>query len=206
MKSINATSKLILASQSRYRKELLERLKLPFTCQSPLLNEDALKIELLKNGTEPGPLALRLAVAKAESVARYEPGAWVLGSDQLLDLDGEILGKAPTRTEAIAQITKLAGRAHDLVTAWTLIKKDSDKTEAHSSIHISKIHLRKLSTQEISRYVDLEKPFDCAGSYKMESLGIALVESIETTDFTSIIGLPLLEVSRLLRQIGFNVP
>jgi septum formation protein len=208
MPTITATSSLILASQSRYRRELLERLKIPFSCQSPFINETELKDQFWARSKNPHALALSLAIAKAESVATLHPDSWVLGSDQLLSLDGEILGKAPSRREAIEQLTKLSGRRHDLITAWALMKcgKPSSDPKLHSSVHVSSIELRHLRPDEIERYVDLEKPFDCAGSYKLESLGISLVESIQSTDFTSIIGLPLLEVSRLLREIGFNIP
>ncbi len=199
----NAIPALVLASQSRYRRELLERLRIPFSWEKPQLDEEAVKSALLADGTKPQDLAQKLAHAKAASLAQSRPDVWVLASDQLLSFQGEILGKNPTRDTAISCLTKLSGQSHELITAWTLLKGPN---EICSGVHISRIRMRQLSAPEIERYVDHEQPFDSAGSYKMESLGISLVDAIDTTDFTAIIGLPLIELTRHLRQIGFNVP
>jgi septum formation protein len=200
MKTRIATSTLLLASESPYRRELLGRLKIPFSSERPAMDEEALKKTL--GPLAPSELAQKLALAKARSLSKSHPDQWILGSDQILCLGTQTFGKSHSREGAIQQLESLSGKTHELLTAWALVCGDQEKI----GLHRSRIVMRKLSSIEIERYVDLERPFDCAGSYKMESLGISLVESIETSDFTSIVGLPLLELSRHLREIGFNVP
>jgi septum formation protein len=191
--------KLILASTSPYRRALLERLGVPFEVQRPLCDEDVLK----RSGLSPHEVATRLAREKAQSIARTRRDAYVLGSDQLVDLNGEILGKPGTSEAAIAQLTRMAGRSHLLVTGMAMVTPRGSLLE-HLDVHT--LTLRSLHEAEIRRYVAREQPLDCAGSYKIESGGIALVERIEGDDFSAITGLPLLMLTTWLRREGFEVP
>ena len=190
---------LVLASTSRYRASLLERLGVSFTAAAPLCDEDALKDPSLPLDQ----LALLLARAKARSLAPHHPDAFVLGGDQVADLDGEMLDKPHTRAGAIAQLSRLRGRSHRLWTAMALRGPDGDE-QAHIDLHT--ITLRHLSDGEIARYVDADQPLDCAGSYKIEGRGIALVEQIDGADFTAITGMSLIALTTMLRARGFNVP
>ncbi len=191
---------LILASTSRYRKELVERLHLKFETRAPLADEAALKTEWTPLGLGPERLAERLAIAKAESLKATCPGAWIIGSDQLVDLDGEILGKQPDFRSACDQLMKLSGREHRLITAVALAHS-AHKTELFTDI--TRLKFRLLTREEIERYVETEKPYDCAGTYKIEGLGIRLLKSLETQDPTAIIGLPLIRLSDELRLRGY---
>ena len=189
--------KLVLASTSKYRRALLDRLGLSYTAAAPRVDEEAAKADTLD------ALALQLAVAKAESCAAAHPDAFVLGSDQLVDLDGEKLGKPGTLEKAEEQLRRLSGRGHRLITAVAL-RHPNGTVETGLDIH--KMTLRTMTEAEIKRYVTRERPIDCAGSYKVESLGISLCEKIEGADFTAIVGLPLIKVCELLRRAGFEVP
>ena len=187
---------LILASTSAYRRDLLQRLRLPFDCARPQVDEAALP------GESPAALARRLARAKATAVAARHPDAWVIGSDQVADLDGQVLGKPGGRAAAIAQLTAMAGREVDFHTAVCLCRGDRTLDAAD----LTRVRLRPLATDDIERYVDAEQPFDCAGSFKCEGLGIALFEAIETRDPTALVGLPLIALAGLLREAGFALP
>ena len=187
---------LILASTSAYRRQLLQRLRLPFECARPEVEEAALP------GERPADLARRLARAKASAVAARHPDAWVIGSDQVADLDGQVLGKPGARAAAIAQLTAMAGREVDFHTAVCLCHGDRTLDAAD----LTRVRLRPLATDDIERYVDAEQPFDCAGSFKCEGLGIALFEAIETRDPTALVGLPLIALAGLLREAGFALP
>lgn len=189
---------IILASTSKYRRELLQRLIPQFECQAPGVDEDAFHT----SDVLPQLLAGILATAKAEVVAASNPDAIVIGSDQLVDLDGEILGKPGTEDGAVKQLMNMSGRSHRLVTAVCVVSPDV----RYDLVHITTLTMRSLSEAEIRRYVKRDQPLDCAGSYKIESLGISLFEHIETTDFTSIMGLPLIPLSRHLRSLGVAVP
>lgn len=188
---------LILGSTSVYRRELLARLRLPFSCERPAVDETP------RAGEAPDALATRLACAKAEDVAARFSGAWVIGSDQVAELEGRPLGKPGGRDAAIAQLSAMAGRTVVFHTALALAHagqptlRASDRTE---------VIFRALQPGEIARYVDAEQPFDCAGSFKGEGLGITLFEAIRTTDPTALIGLPLIATSRLLRSAGYALP
>jgi septum formation protein len=192
-------AKLILASTSPYRRALLERLAVPFEVLAPSCDEDALK----RSGLSPHEVASRLARDKALSVARLRRDAYVLGSDQLVDLGGEILGKPGSNDGAVAQLMRLSGRTHLLVTAMALATPRGAVLE-HLDVHT--LTMRTLMEAEVRRYVARETPVDCAGSYKIESGGIALVERIEGDDFTAITGLPLLMLTTWLRREGFEIP
>lgn len=189
--------RLVLASTSPYRRELLTRLGLPFDAVAPRCDEEALKDPALP----PRLLAQLLAREKALSV--HEADAFVLGSDQLVETDGEILGKPGSRERAVAQLVRLSGRVHRLVTAFALVTPDGAIDE-HVDVHT--LHMRSLSRVELERYVAADLPLDCAGSYKIERGGIALFERIEGDDFTAITGLPLIALSTRLRRHGFALP
>lgn len=192
---------LVLASTSKYRRELVSRLGagVPCTCVAPSCDEEALKDASLA----PAALAAFLAREKARSVAAQWPEAHVLGSDQLAEIDGEILGKPGSADRAVAQLAKLSGRAHRLITAYALVCPGGASIE-HLDVHT--LHMRALSRAELERYVSADQPLDCAGSYKIEAAGIALFERIEGADFTAIMGLPLIALTTDLRSQGFEVP
>lgn len=193
---IPASMPLLLASTSRYRRELLERLRLPFHIARPEVDETPL------DGEAVPAMAARLAQAKAAAIATQHPGAWVLGADQAAELDGAPLGKPGHRDAAIAQLSAMAGRQVRFHTAVALVR-DDETLAAHD---ITTVRFRSLSAAEIERYVDAEQPFDCAGSFKSEGLGIALFDAIESTDPTALVGLPLIAVCRMLRDAGFDLP
>lgn len=189
---------LTLASTSPYRRALLERLGVPFRCVAPGVDEEAFKaLNLL-----PQELADRLALEKARAVAVREPGAVVIGSDQLADCGGQILGKPGDAARAAEQLASLAGREHELITALAVVHPGG--VETHTNI--ARLRMRELTAQEISRYVEADRPFDCAGSYKLEERGIALFQSIVSDDHTAITGLPLIALTTILRRLGYRVP
>jgi septum formation protein len=189
---------LVLASTSSYRRDLLARLRLPFSCEKPGVDEDAAKRSL----RDPAAVVAELARQKARAVAVRRPDAIVIGSDQGACLDGTMLDKPGTAANAIAQLTALAGRTHELRTAVAIV-------HAHGLVEwtdVTRLTMRALAREEIERYVAAEQPLDCAGSYKIEGLGIALFERIESEDQTAIQGLPLLRLSAELRRLGLSVP
>ncbi len=190
--------RLILASTSLYRRELLERLRLPFEMAHPEVDEVPRPTE------SPRALAVRLAQAKACAVARLQPDdAWALGSDQVAELDGQPLGKPGGRDAAIAQLQAMRGNGVRFHTALCLAHPDGRR---FAGIDLTHVHFRALDDAEIARYVDAEQPFDCAGSFKSEGLGITLFERIDNQDPTALVGLPLIAACRLLRQAGFVLP
>jgi septum formation protein len=189
---------LILASTSRYRRDLLERLGIPFRAVAPACDEEALKDLALK----PRALAEKLALAKAESLLPAHPEAAIIGGDQLAELDGRVLGKPGTAEAARAQLAAMAGKEHRLITAIVV---------HHGGIpyrftDIAVLRMRPLAPEQIARYVERDQPLDCAGSYKLERAGIALFERIESADHTAITGLPLMTLARILEQVGFTIP
>jgi septum formation protein len=190
--------KLILASTSRYRRELLERLGLPFETVSPDVDEQRL------DGEDAAALALRLARAKALAVADRFPDALIIGSDQAASCAGQILGKPGSRENAIRQLTRLAGNEAIFHTAVCL----HDTARGHTALRSVpyNVRFRPLSSAEIERYVDREQPYDCAGSAKSEALGIALLEFMRGDDPTALVGLPLIALSQMLRECGLQVP
>ncbi len=191
-------SEVILASSSVYRRALLERLGIPFRCVAPADQEEKYKLR----GLAPRVLAEELARAKAESVARQFPSAIVIGSDQLATIDGQVLGKPGTPENAIDQLALLAGRTHELVTAVYLV----GPVENVAFQNITRLTMRPLSSEQIARYVARDRPLDCAGSYKIEAAGIMLFERIETDDFSAITGLPLIQLTSALGQMGVCLP
>lgn len=189
--------RLVLASTSPYRRELLSRLRLPFEVARPGVDEAPL------TGEGPAALAQRLARTKAAAVAEADPKAWVLGSDQVAACEGRTLGKPGDRANAVAQLQAMSGREVVFHTAIALQRADDPPL-----LHLDRTHVRfrPLAAAEIERYLDAETPFDCAGSFKSEGLGIALFESIASQDPTALVGLPLIATAELLRRAGFALP
>ena len=185
---------LILGSSSRYRRELLGRLHIPFEVSSPDLDETPLPDEA------PQALAIRLALAKACAVARHHPAAVVIGSDQVADLAGAPLGKPGTHERATEQLRRMRGHTVVFQTALAVVCLESG-FEAQDIAQV-RVKFRDLSDAEIENYLRAETPYDCAGSAKSEGLGIALLESIDNDDPTALVGLPLIRTCRLLRLAG----
>jgi septum formation protein len=189
---------LVLGSTSRYRRELLERLRQPFEVLAPEVDETPLA------GEAPAALAQRLALTKARAVAAQRPGAIVIGSDQVADLDGEPLGKPGNHERAVAQLRRMSGQTVLFQTALAVVCLETG-FEA-SELAVVKVVFRPLDDATIERYLRAEQPYDCAGSAKSEGLGIALLERIDNDDPTALIGLPLIHTARLLRQAGLQLP
>lgn len=183
---------IILASTSRYRRELLARLALPFTTRSPNVVEDAIE------GEAPATMAARLALAKARSIV--VPNALVIGSDQVASLDGQLLRKPGTAEVAVAQLRAAQGKTVVFHTAVAVIATGSGTTLQH--VDGTEVLFRRLGDAALERYVRLESPLDCAGSFKSEGLGVALFERISSEDPTALIGLPLIFVADALRKLG----
>jgi septum formation protein len=187
---------LILGSTSPYRRELLGRLRLPFTVEAPQVDEGA------EAGEAPAALAQRLALAKARAVAALHPRAVVIGSDQVCDLDGEAIGKPGTHERALAQLRRLSARVVVFHTAVAVVRADIGFEEVQNAP--VRVHFRQLGEAEIERYLRLEQPYDCAGSAKCETLGIALLAAIESDDPTALVGLPLIRTTEILRRAGID--
>jgi len=187
---------LVLASSSPYRRELLSRLGLPFVHASPNVDETPLP-------HEQGPtLATRLALSKAQALAADYPDALIIGCDQVCMRGNAVSGKPGTHEAARAQLAASSGRWVDFHTALVLLDA---RTGEHQSTHdLYRVKFRPLSAEEIENYLARERPYDCAGSFKAEGLGIALFERMEGGDFHSLIGLPLISLCRLLREAGLN--
>jgi len=193
---MDAPPRLILASTSRYRRELLQRLRLPFETVAPEVDEAADAAEA------PAATARRLALAKAVAVARREPQAVVIGSDQVAELDGAALGKPGNHARAVQQLRTMSGRAVRFHTAVALTCAASGFLQ--QALVTVTVRFRALSDGEIEQYLLLEQPYDCAGSAKCETLGIALTEAIESDDPTALVGLPLIRTSAMLRAAGLD--
>lgn len=193
-----AAPTLILASTSRYRRELLERLHWPFEVQAPDVDETALP------GETPAALALRLALAKAQAVARRRPEAIVIGSDQVADLAGETIGKPGNHARATEQLRRMRGRSVVFQTAVAVvcIARQFERCELAAVT----VQMRDLDDSAIETYLRLEQPYDCAGSAKCETLGIALLDAIHSDDPTALVGLPLIRTTQLLRAAGLDLP
>ena len=189
---------LILGSTSPYRRELLSRLRLPFETASPNVDETPTP------GEAPRDLALRLALAKAQEVAKRHPDAIVIGSDQVADLNGQPLGKPGAHERAVAQLQQMRNQTVLFQTAVAVVCQTSGF--AQTELAAIEVRFRDLSDAEIERYLRAEQPYDCAGSAKSEGLGIALLESIDSDDPTALIGLPLIRTCRMLRAAGLLLP
>lgn len=193
---MGAPAPLILASTSRYRRELLERLRLPFDVRSPGVDESALP------GEAPAALAVRLALAKAEAVADEIPQAVVIGSDQVAELDGQAIGKPLTHERALQQLRWMSGRAVTFHTAVAVVRRE--RGYAKTLLAPVRVQFRPLTEAEIEAYLRADEPYDCAGSARSESLGIALLSAIESDDPTALVGLPLIRTCALLREAGVD--
>ena len=188
---------VVLGSTSRYRRELMERLRVPFTVAAPHVDETPLP------GEAPKTLALRLALAKAQAVAALHPEAVVIGSDQVADLAGRPLGKPGEHDRAVAQLRQMRGQTVIFQTALAVVCLAT----GFEQVDLAQVRVvfRDLTDEDIEAYLQAEKPYDCAGSAKSEGLGIALLESIDNDDPTALIGLPLIRTARLLRQAGVKL-
>jgi septum formation protein len=187
---------LILGSTSRYRREMLQRLRIPFEVHAPQVDETPDAKEL------PADLALRLAIAKARAVAHHHPDAVVIGSDQVADLDGTPVGKPGTHAKATEQLRAMRGKAIVFQTAVAVVHL-ARGYEGSALVPVT-VRFRELSDAEIEHYLQAEQPYDCAGSAKSEALGIALLSAIESDDPTALVGLPLIKTCQLLRASGID--
>ena len=188
--------RLILASTSRYRKELLSRLHLLFEVQAPDVDETPAPSE------QPAALARRLATAKAQVISTQAPDAVVIGSDQVADLDGICIGKPGNHARATAQLKSMSGRSVVFHTAVAVLA--GARGYARTEVVSVNVRFRTLSDAEIEHYLHVEQPYDCAGSAKCETLGIALLAAIESDDPTALVGLPLIRTCELLREAGID--
>jgi len=189
---------LVLASGSRYRQELLGRLGVPFQAWSPDIDERA------GEGEAPRDTAVRLARVKAEAGAARFPGAWIIGSDQVAELDARPIGKPGHRDAAREQLRSMRGRTVRFHTAVALLEAKSG--HLRQALSTTEVDFRALDDAEIERYLDREPAFDCAGSAKSEALGIALLSRLAGDDPTALVGLPLIALSAMLRDAGLEVP
>lgn len=189
--------RLILASTSPFRRELLARLGLPFSTQAPDIDESH------RPGEDAPTLVARLAELKAWTVARHEPGALIIGSDQAAVLDGAIIGKPGDHDRAVAQLQRASGRTVAFYTGLCLL--DSASSQCQAAVDVFRVVFRPLTPEMIESYLRRERPYQCAGSFKSEGLGIALFERLEGDDPTSLIGLPLIRLTRLLEAAGVAV-
>ncbi|WP_119288672.1 Maf family nucleotide pyrophosphatase [Azohydromonas sediminis] len=187
---------LILASTSRYRRELLARLRIAFDVVAPAVDETP------QPGEAPAALAQRLALAKAHAVAAQHPQAVVIGSDQVAELDGQAIGKPGSHARAVEQLRAMSGRRVVFHTAVAVVC--AARGFADVKLAPVTVHFRTLDDAQIERYLRLEQPYDCAGSAKSESLGIALLEAIDSDDPTALVGLPLMRTCALLRAAGLD--
>ena len=188
---------VVLGSTSRYRRELLSRLNLPFEVAAPEVDETP------QAGEAPRDLALRLALAKARAVAARHPEAVVIGSDQVADLHGQPLGKPGNHERATAQLQQMRGQTVVFQTALAVVCHASGFEQ--SDLAPVRVRFRALGDDEIEHYLRAEQPYDCAGSAKSEGLGIALLEAIDSDDPTALVGLPLIRTARMLRAAGVKL-
>lgn len=188
---------LLLASSSPYRRELLERLSLPFETASPDIDESP------KPDESPEQLAIRLAESKARALAGQYPQHWIIGSDQVACLpDGTLLAKPGSHEQATSQLQRSSGQTVQFLTGLTLHDPSSGRSQTHCEQFA--VHFRDLTEEEIGGYLHKEQPYDCAGSFRMEGLGITLFQAMEGRDPNSLIGLPLIALNEMLRNWGLN--
>jgi septum formation protein len=190
-------TELVLGSTSPFRKALLEKLGLPFSTVSPEVDESRLADE------SPEQLVYRLSEAKARAVAGSKPDALIIGSDQVAVIDGEILGKPGSHEKAVEQLRNASGRAVTFLTGLCLLNSKTGGTQ--TEVVPFTVHFRDLSDEQIENYLRSEKPYNCAGSFKSEALGISLFERLEGEDPNTLIGLPLIRLVRMLENEGVRV-
>lgn len=192
-----AARPLVLGSTSRYRRDLLERLRLPFEVAAPDVDEAG------HAGESPRSLALRLALAKAHAVGKRFPQAVVIGSDQVADLDGVAFGKPGSHDRAVEQLRRMRGQSVVFQTAVAVVCRDSGFEQV--DLAAVRVRFRDLGDAEIEAYLRAEQPYDCAGSARSEGLGIALLDAIDNDDPTALVGLPLIRTCRMLRAAGVKL-
>lgn len=198
LKYIRFEQMIILASTSKYRKSLLNRLGIPFEAMAPLCDEDQFK-KLIR---DPQELAVTLAREKARSLAgAHSPDTIVIGGDQVATFENEILGKPHTAEKAFAQLKKLQGKTHRLVTAVCVVQGSRE----FPILDITELEMRPLTDSEIQNYIEWDQPLDCAASYKIEKSGITLMKRIQCADFTAIEGLPLIQLTKVLKDLGVEL-
>jgi len=197
MNSSNDPPQIILASSSPFRKELLQRLQLDFDAISPEIDETAL------NGESPAELVARLSLQKASEIAKSRPDALIIGSDQVAVLDGQILGKPGNHQRATEQLQAASGKRVSFLTGLCLL---DSRDGSHQDLVVPfDVEFRQLSTEMIEAYLQREQPYNCAGSFKSEGLGIALFERLDGDDPTALIGLPLIRLTWMLEKVGVDV-
>lgn len=189
--------KLVLASTSPYRRELLSRLGVPFAVAAPDVDETPLP------GERPDDTALRLAVLKARAVAGRFPDALIIGSDQVALLEGEQLGKPGSHDKAVQQLRRMRGKALEFHTALALLNSRSD--QARTAVVPVRLVMRDYSDAQIEAYLRRDQPYNCCGSARSESLGIALIARYETEDPNALVGLPLIKLTEMLAEEGLDV-
>jgi len=188
---------LVLGSSSKFRKAQLEQLNIPFECYSPDIDEDSIK----NSSMTPLEISRELSLQKAKAVLEKYSDSVIIGADQVLNFNGEIFSKPGTEEKAVEQLLKLNNSTHELITSYALITKEKSVVESV----VSKMTLRNLTKDQIEKYVSLDQPLYSCGSYKLETLGIALFETIECPDHSAIIGLPLMSLTTKLKEFGINV-
>jgi septum formation protein len=198
MNSESLSARLILASSSKYRKLLLQRMGVPFECLSPAIDETC------RANEKPLDLVVRLAYEKAHFACSQKPQAIVIGSDQVAVFKGRIIGKPGNHQKAVAQLSSFSGQVVEFLTAVSVQCRASGFSEQH--VDTTRVRFRHLDNDEIERYLQAEKPYDCAGAFKAETLGIVLFESISSEDPTALIGLPLIRTAAMLRKAGLRLP
>jgi septum formation protein len=199
MSQTDSAPTLVLASSSPYRRQLLERLGLRFSVDAPQVDERPLA------GEAAAALVNRLALLKARTVAHRQPGAIVIGSDQVAVRENEVLGKPETEAAAIDQLSRSSAMPVEFLTAVAVIDGRQSKLEPLLHLDVTRVQFRPLEYAEIESYVARDKPLDCAGGFRCEGLGIALFERIDSRDPTGLIGLPLIWLSGALRELGFKL-
>ncbi len=192
------SSRIVLASSSAYRKALLARIGLDCRAISPDIDENALQNEM------PAATALRLAESKARRIAECEPAALIIGSDQVAVLDNELIGKPGSHAAAVRQLQAMSGKTVVFHTALCLLNAATDTLQLANVP--TTVRFRKLDNAQIERYLQQDQPYECAGSAKIEALGIALVERVDSSDPTALIGLPLIALVNMLQQEGITMP
>ena len=191
-------NELVLASTSIYRADLLKKLGIKFRAEKPKFDENAHKKILVEQNATPLQIAEALSKGKANSLKSVT--ATVIAGDQLVHLNGKILGKSGTFENALSQLKSLRGKVHELITAVTVL---TDSYEWHLN-HLTQLSMKTLTDLEIENYLRADQPYDCAGSYKIESRGLILFDEIKTDDFSAIQGLPLLWISNRLKEMGYE--
>ena len=190
--------RIILGSTSIFRKQLLEKLNLPFDQLAPDIDETPLKDET------PKEMVARLSKQKAEVIAKQSPNSIVIGSDQTAVFNNLPIGKPHTFDKAVEQLTLFSGQTITFYTGLSVINTATQQT--YEAMDITKVHFRELSTESIKNYIEIEQPLKCAGSFKSEGLGITLFNEIESKDPNALIGLPLIELTTIFQKMGFTLP